>query len=107
MDAVITMLCHERTDGRTFMWELDASSSSDSWLIEAAGSAISTKDVLRMRGYHWNPKTKVWWREVFDRDLVDEQAWLAREVYGPDKYSKALGPRLTRLTAYDRYRRQI
>lgn len=106
VDAVITMLCHERTDGRTFMWELDASSSSDSWLIEAAGSAISTKDVLRMRGYHWNPKTKVWWREVFDRDLVVEQAWLAREVYGPDKFSKAMGPRLTRLTAYDRYRQQ-
>lgn len=106
VDAVITMLCHERTDGRTFMWELDASSSSDSWLIEAAGSAISTKDVLRMRGYRWNPKTKVWWREVFDRDLVIEQAWLAREVYGPDKFSKAMGPRLTRLTAYDRYRRQ-
>lgn len=107
VDAVITMLCHERTDGRTFMWELDASSSSDSWLIEAAGSAISTKDALRMRGYHWNPKEKVWWREVFDRDLIAEQAWLAHEIYRPDKLARAMGPRLTRLTAYDRYRRQI
>lgn len=106
VDAVITLLCHERTDGRTFMWELDASSSSDSWLIEAAGSAISTKDALRMRGYHWNPRTKVWWREVFDRDLLAEQAWLAHEVYAPGKFAKAMGPRLTRLTAYDRYRQQ-
>ncbi len=105
VDAVITMLCHERTNGRTFLWELDASSSSDSWLIEAAGSAISTKDTLRMRGYHWNPKEKVWWREVFDRDLIAEQAWLAHEIYRPDKLAKAMGPRLTRLTAYDRYRR--
>lgn len=106
VDAVIAMLSHERTDGRTFMWELDASSSSDSWLIEATGSAISTKDALRMRGYHWNPKEKVWWREVFDRDLISEQAWLGREIYGPEKLARAMGPQLTRLTAYDRYRRQ-
>lgn len=107
VDAVITLLRHERTDGRTFMWELDSSAASDSWLIEAIGSALSTKETLRLRGYRWSPKKRVWWREVFDRDLVDEQAWLAREVYGTGKFSKALGPRMTRLSAYDRYRRAV
>jgi DNA polymerase-3 subunit epsilon len=107
VDAVITLLRHERTDGRTFMWELDSSAASDSWLIEAIGSAISTKEALRMRGYRWSPKRRVWWREVFDRDLSDEQAWLAREVYGTGKLSKALGPRMTRLSAYDRYRKAV
>ena len=107
VDAVITLLRHERTDGRTFMWELDSSAASDSWLVEAIGSALSTKETLRLRGYRWSPKKRVWWREVFDRDLVDEQAWLAREVYGTGKFSKALGPRMTRLSAYDRYRRAV
>jgi DNA polymerase-3 subunit epsilon len=104
VDAVITLLRHERTDGRTFMWELDSSAAEDSWLIEAVGSAMSTKDVLRMRGYRWDPKAKVWWREVFERNFHEEEAWLAREVYAPDKFAKSMGPRLTRLTAYDRYR---
>jgi DNA polymerase-3 subunit epsilon len=106
VDAVITMLREERTDGRTFLWELDGSAASDSWLIEAVGSAISTKDVLRKRGYRWDPKRKVWWREVFDRELIIEQTWLAQEIYGPNKGSRSMGPQLTRLTAYDRYRRQ-
>lgn len=104
VDAVITLLRHERTDGRTFMWELDASAAEDSWLIEAVGSAIATKDVLRMRGYRWDPNAKVWWREVFERNFQEEEAWLAREIYAPDKFAKSMGPRLTRLTAYDRYR---
>jgi DNA polymerase-3 subunit epsilon len=105
IDAVITLLMHERTDGRSFMWELDSSAASDSWLIEAVGAAMSSKDALRMRGYRWDPKAKVWWREVFERDFPDEEAWLAREIYGPEKYARAMGPRLTRLTAFDRYRR--
>lgn len=104
VDAVITLLREERTDGRTFMWELDDSASSDSWLVEAVGSAMSTKDVLRMRGYKWNPKEKVWWREVLERKFPEEEAWLAREIYAPNKFAKSMGPRLTRLTAYDRYR---
>lgn len=106
VDAVITLLMHERTDGRSFMWELDSSAASDSWLIEAVGAAISTKDTLRTRGYRWDPKAKVWWREVFERDFPDEEIWLAREIYGPDRYARSMGPRLTRLTAFDRYRRR-
>lgn len=104
VDAVITLLMHERTDGRSFMWELDESAWSESILIEAIGSAMSTKEVLRARGYRWDPKAKLWWREVFERNFQDEEAWLAREIYGPDKYARAMGPRLTRRTAYDRYR---
>jgi DNA polymerase-3 subunit epsilon len=104
VDALVQMLRHERTDGRPLMWELDGSSSSDSWLVEAVGSAFSTKELLRVRGYRWDAKERVWWREVFDRDLQDEQAWLAREVYAPGRQARSMGPRLTRRTARDRYR---
>lgn len=104
VDALIQLLRHERTDGRPLLWELDGSSSSDSWLVEAVGSAYSTKDALRLRGYRWNPRSQVWWREVFDRQLLEEEAWLAREVYGSGKGSRGGGPRMTRRTAFERHR---
>lgn len=105
VDALIQLLRHERTDGRPLLYELDGNSSCDSFLVEAIGSAFSTKDALRMRGYRWDPKGQVWWREVRDDGLVAEQAWLASEVYASDKGARAMGPRLTRRDAYSRYRR--
>lgn len=104
VDALIQLLRHERTDGRPLMWELDDRSSSDSWLLEAVGSAFSTKDALRMRGYRWDPKGQLWWREVFDAELVTEQAWLANEVYAQGKGARCLGPRITRRDGFSRYR---
>lgn len=104
VDAVITLLRHERTDGRTLMWELDDTASRDSHLIEAVGAAYGVKDALRSRGYRWNPGKQVWWREVLDRDLLSEEFWLAAEVYGTGRGSRGPGPRAVRRTAYDRHR---
>jgi|TARA_Y100001933_G_scaffold257051_1_gene302691 DNA polymerase-3 subunit epsilon len=104
VDALIQLLRHERTDGRPLLYELDGSSSCESFVIEAVGSAFSTKDALRMRGYRWDPKAQVWWREVMEFRLLEEQAWLASEVYASGKGARALGPRLTRRDAYSRYR---
>ncbi|WP_226698518.1 3'-5' exonuclease [Qipengyuania flava] len=104
VDAVIQLLRHERTDGRPLLYELDDKSSSYSYLFEAVGSAFSTKDMLRMRGYRWDPKEQVWWREVFEADFVAEQSWLEIEVYAHDKGARAMGPRVTRRDAYSRYR---
>lgn len=104
VDALIQLLRHERTDGRPLLYELDGSSSCDSFVIEAVGSAFATKDALRMRGYRWDPKAQVWWREVMDFRLLEEQAWLASEVYSSGKGARAHGPRLTRRDAYSRYR---
>lgn len=104
VDAVITLLKHERTDGRTLMWELDDAAWRDSHLIEAVGAAFGAKDVLRLRGYRWNPDTKLWWREVSEADLTAEQFWLAREVYAIGSGARASGPRVTRRTALERHR---
>lgn len=104
VDAVITLLRHERTDGRTLMWELDAAAAQDSHLIEAVGAAFGVKDALRLRGYRWNPRAQVWWREVFDRDLLAEEFWLAREVYAIGRGSRGPGPRVNRRTAFERHR---
>lgn len=104
VDALIQLLRHKGTDGRSLLHELDGRSSSDSFLVEAVGSAFPTKDALRMRGYRWNPGGQVWWREVFEHDLLAEETWLASEVYATDRGARSLGPRITRRSAYDRYR---
>jgi len=104
VDALIQLLRHERTDGRPLLYELDGSSSRDSFLVEAIGSAFQTKDALRMRGYRWDARQQVWWREVLDRDLVNEEAWLANEIYASGKGARTMGPRITRRDAYTRYR---
>lgn len=104
VDAVITLLRHERTDGRTLLWELDDAASRDSHFVEAVGAAFVIKDVLRLRGYRWNPRSQTWWCEVSDEDLLAEEFWLAREVYAIGKGSRGSGPRITRRTALDRHR---
>lgn len=104
VDAVITLLRHERTDGRTLMWELDGAAGQDSHLIEAVGAAFAVKDILRLRGYRWNPRAQLWWREVSDADLMAEEFWLAQEVYAVGKGSRGPGPQITRRSAFDRHR---
>ncbi len=104
VDALIQLLRHEGTDGRPLLSELDGRASSESWLIEAVGSAFSTKDALRMRGYRWDAKAQHWWREVSDTELLSEQAWLASEVYAHGKGARCMGPLITRRDAFSRYR---
>lgn len=105
VDAVVQLLRHEGTHGLPLLYELNENALSDSHLIEAVGAPFAVKDDLRLRGYRWNPDGRVWWREVPDRDLVSEQAWLAREIYARGKGARGLGPRMTRRDAFGRYRR--
>ncbi len=104
VDAVITLLRHELTDGRTLMWQLDDNARRESHVIEAAGAAHGVKEALRRRGYRWNPRGQVWWREVFERELTTEEFWLASEVNASGKGSRGFGPRITSRTAFERYR---
>lgn len=104
VDAVVELLRGEGADGVPLMYELNEHAMSDSHLIEAVGAAYAVKDALRLRGYRWSATGKVWWREVSDRDLLREQAWLAREVYAHDKMARRMGPIMTRRNAFDRYR---
>jgi DNA polymerase-3 subunit epsilon len=103
VDAVIGLLFHELPDGRTVLADLLESSRCPSALIEAIGADFQVKDALRARGYRWNPNQKVWWKEVGPADVVAEEFWLARNVYGPGCRARTLGPRMRELTARDRY----
>lgn len=55
--------------------------------VEARESPFETKDILRGRGYRWNPEARFWFKDVFESDLEEERNFLETEIYpGVDKH---------------------
>jgi DNA polymerase-3 subunit epsilon len=50
--------------------------------VWATGSPFETKDVLRARGYRWEPEARVWYRDLAAAEREAELAWLKESVYG-------------------------
>ena len=103
VDAVIALLTHVLPDGRTILCELVERSASPSMRIEALGADYAVKDELRNRGYRWNPEGKIWWKDIPAAELPDEEAWLGRTVYGFQCKPRICAPRITEITARERY----
>jgi len=104
VDALVTLLSHPMADGRPALAELIESSASPSVKVEAIGADIGVKDALRLRRYRWDPVGRLWWKEIPGAEVTAEEFWLAANVYGLDRRARAMGPRLTEVTARDRYR---
>lgn len=45
-------------------------------MVKAVGAPFEIKDLLRNRGYRWNPDARVWQKVLDDAELQDEMAWL-------------------------------
>lgn len=103
VDATIALLTHVLPEGRPALAELLHRSSAPSMRVEAVGTDFAVKDALRARGYRWDSDTKTWWKDVASNDLISEEAWLGQNAYGPDHRARASGPRVTQITARDRY----
>lgn len=103
VDAVIALLGHGLPDGRTVLAQLVESAECPTVRVEAIGADFHVKDDLRRRGYRWDADGKVWWREVAAFDLTAEESWLAGHVYAPEYRARAMEPRLTEVTARERY----
>ena len=65
--------------------ELLATARTKQTRIYAKGSPFETKDVLRNRGYRWNPgdngKHKAWYVDVDQADLAAELDFLEQEIF--------------------------
>lgn len=66
--------------------------------IWAEDSPFHTKDLLKARGYRWNPSERVWWVEIGEEDHDAEVEWLAANVYG-----QRVSLPFFRVTAKERY----
>ncbi|UZK68854.1 3'-5' exonuclease [Sphingomonas sp. S1-29] len=105
VDALIQLLRHRDSDGRTGLSEMIATGSKPSWIVRARGAHFDRKDELRARGYRWDATVdrKVWWREVPDEDLVPEQFWLAANVYAAEARPHKISPEIVRVTPRTRF----
>jgi DNA polymerase-3 subunit epsilon len=50
--------------------------------VSPLGSPYDSKDLLRMRGYRWNPELKLWTGIIQIESLENEVEWLKGAVYG-------------------------
>lgn len=61
--------------------ELIEKSYERSFRVLARQSPFETKDILRTRGYRWNPEERVWFIDLLESNLEAERKFLADEVY--------------------------
>ncbi|MFA7602197.1 MAG: 3'-5' exonuclease [Novosphingobium sp.] len=79
--ALTSLLAAPAIDGQTILSHLLARCMLDSFRIDAVGAPFEAKDVLKARGYRWDPGRRFWWREVETGDIADETGWLDQQVY--------------------------
>ena len=103
VDAVIALLRHRFDNGRTAMAEMMESAHADSWTVRAVGAAFEVKDRLRARGYRWEPKRRVWTRDIRNDDRLAEEFWLASNIYTADACPRAMQPEFERIDRWRRY----
>ena len=73
VDAVIAMLQHAASDGRTSLLELFENASQPGWFIGALGAHFDVRAELRVRGYRWDALEKTWRREVRAAERESEE----------------------------------
>ena len=101
-DADVISLAHlltHRPDGvHPLMAELLARAAQPSLRFEATGAPFDKRHLLKARGYRWDAREKVWWREIAEAAHEAEALWLARDA------ELRATPRVTQLSWHTRYR---
>ncbi len=79
--AGIHLLATPFADGELPMRLLLETARRPMWRLEATQAPRERKDLLKWRGYRWNPTQFVWWRDIADGDRDAEVEWLREAVY--------------------------
>lgn len=97
--ALINLLAHRLPDGTTPMRHLLAAADRTTVRCEATSAPFDTRSILKSAGYRWDPRRRVWWREIEQDECAEEERWLRKHVtpHGP-------APRMTMLTSRERHR---
>jgi len=96
--ALLHLLDHRLSPFGTALRHAVDAGRTPSCLVEAVGAAFETKDVLKARGYRWNPAKKLWSKEIRLDAKPEEQAWAVRYIYAGSG-----APRFRPLTWVERY----
>lgn len=100
--AGVHVLASPFADGTLPMRELYANAGRVTCHIRAVGAPYDLKELLKARGYRWDPgragRERAWWIEIPEEACAVEQAWLVRNVY-----LMGGNPIVIRMTARERY----
>jgi DNA polymerase-3 subunit epsilon len=90
------------TSGGTGLSKLLENARKPSWRIWAENSPFDLKDVLKARGYRWNPDgtpfPKAWFIDVSDDDREAEMNFLQKEIY-----QREIQPLTRKIDAFNRF----
>lgn len=98
--ALLYLLAHDLPDGGTVLTKLAAASDQQTYRVNAVDAPFGAKDLLKTKGYRWDPALRFWSKEVTETDRHAEHDWLKKEVY-----SGHGGPAFIPVTACDRHSR--
>ena len=69
--------------------------------IKAKKADFESKDLLRAKGYKWNPNERHWWQDVQADKLDEMKAWLREDVYIKNAFNAC---QFEEISLYDRFR---
>lgn len=97
--SLIHLLAHRLPRGTTVLRDLLANAARRTIRFEATGAAYERRGWLKARGYQWDARNGVWWREIGEDECAAEQHWF-RETISP----AGRAPRMTPVTWNQRHR---
>jgi DNA polymerase-3 subunit epsilon len=82
VDALLCLLSFQcKHSGKSYFHELLQKADQPYVKVVAASSPFESKDLLKARGYRWDPQARVWQRLILSAQLADEVSWLESSVY--------------------------
>jgi DNA polymerase-3 subunit epsilon len=82
VDALVCLLSFKcKQSGQSYFQELLQRADRPYVKVVAASSPFESKDLLKARGYRWDPESRVWQRLILSSQLTEEVSWLESSVY--------------------------
>ncbi|WP_347092992.1 3'-5' exonuclease [Sphingomonas parapaucimobilis] len=79
--ALLQLLDHNLDEGGTIAARMVERAREPTWVIDALDAPFSAKEVLKDRGYRWDPLRRIWSVVVREGGLSDEVEWATLMLY--------------------------
>jgi DNA polymerase-3 subunit epsilon len=82
VDALLNLLIHaDDVTGKSYLAELFANSRRNRTKVIAIGAPFESKDLLKSKGYRWDPEARAWNKVIYQDLLGTELDWMKSVVY--------------------------
>ena len=102
--SLLTMLL--QSTGERVLERLLQTARQHTWRVFADGAPFDAKEILRLRGYRWNPERvfgpRAWWIELAEDRIEDELAFLKEQIFESN-----VDVPMFEITAFQRYSSRV